>query len=177
MIVVRPAQSKDADAIRAIYNHAVARTTATMDVYPRSPEAQQAWMEAHDGDPYPALVAETAEDGQVVGYASLSPYIARPGYRGTTENSVYVHCDWQGLGIGGALLTAIVGEAARRGFRTLLALISADNARSLHLHTRAGFVEAGTLRRVGRKFDQDVDVVFLQLMLDTETASNHADGE
>jgi phosphinothricin acetyltransferase len=123
-------------------------------------------MDAHDGLPYPAFVAETVEGAQVVGYASLSAYNPKPGYRGTTENSVYVHPDWHGVGVGGALLSALLTEAARRGFVTLVALFSADTEASLRLHRRYGFQDVGTLRRAGRKFDRWVDVTFLQAFVD-----------
>jgi L-amino acid N-acyltransferase YncA len=167
MVTVRPAQPGDAEAIREIYNQAVATTTATLDTSPRTPEGQQAWMDAHNGLPYPALVAETIADGTVVGYASLSPYNPKPGYRGTAEHSLYVHADWQGKGIGAVLLSALITDAAQRGFITMVALITADNVASLRLHARYGFVDVGTLRRVGRKFDREVDVTFMQLFLDT----------
>ena len=161
-VVIRLVRPDDAESLRVIYNWAVFHSTATMETRERTPDEQQAWLDAHDGLPYPALVAETVEGGRVVGYASLSPYIARPGYARTTENSVYLHPDWHGVGIGGALLSALLNEAQRRGFVTVVALVSADNEPSLRLHRRVGFVERGTLQRVGWKFDQWIDVVFLQ---------------
>ena len=163
-LTIRAIGEDDAEALRAIYNWAVAHTTATMDTEPRTPEGQNLWMAVHNGDPYPAIVAE--KDGQIVGYASLSHYNPKPGYRTTTENSVYVHPDWHGRGVGGALLSALIAEARQRGFLLILALITADNAPSLRLHARHGFADAGTLRRVGRKFDRWIDVTFMQLTLD-----------
>ncbi len=161
-IIIRPVEPRDTEPLRAIYNWAVASTTATMATTPRQPDAQIAWMETHNGLPYPALVAEDADGGQVVGYASLSPYIPREGYRFTSEVSVYVHCDWHGLGIGSALLSSLLVEADRRGFVSLLALITADNEPSLRLHRRNGFTDAGALRRVGYKFDRWLDVLILE---------------
>lgn len=161
-VILRPARPGDAEAIREIYNWAVRHTTATMATEDRTPAEQDAWLDEHDGLPYPALVAETVEDARVVGYASLSRYIARPGYDPTAEDSVYLHPDWHGVGIGGALLSALLVEASRRGFANVLALISADNEASLRLHRRYGFAEVGTMRRVGYKFGRWVDVAILQ---------------
>ena len=161
---VRAARADDAEAIRAIYNEAVANSTATMDTEPRTPAQQAAWMAAHDGSRHPALVAVDTE-GAVVGYASLSAYNPKPGYRTTAETSIYVHCDHRGRGVGRTLLEALVGEAERHGFCSLVALITADNAVSLRLHERQGFVSAGTLARVARKFDRWIDVMFLQKQL------------
>ena len=164
--IIRPVAPADAEALRAIYNWAVAHSTATMDTEPRSPEAQAAWIAKHDGDPYPALVAVDRDSGAVVGYASLSPYNPKPGYSTSAEVSVYVHPDWHGRGVGSQLLDALVHEARERGFVSLIALITADNDVSLRLHRRFGFADTGMLRRVARKFDRWVDVAFLQRWLD-----------
>lgn len=172
-ITIRAARAGDAEALCDIYNGAVANTTATMDTEPRPLENQRDWLTAHNGDPYPALVAEFASEetsgGRVVGYASLSPYNPKRGYFTTTENSVYVHPEFHGRGVGAALLSALISEARARGFRIILALITADNEPSLRLHARHGFTDSGTLRKVGRKFGQWVDVTFMQLELTEET--------
>ena len=171
VVVVRPVQAGDAEALRGIYNYAVRETTATMATLDRTPNEQTEWLNAHDGFPYPAFAAETVEGGQVVGYASLSPFIPRDGYRPTVEVSVYVHPDWHNVGVGSALLSVLLTDAARRGFVSCLALISADNAASLRLHARYGFHEVGLLRRVGFKFDKWVDVAIWQKFLDEAVES------
>lgn len=166
-VIIRPIELRDAEELRTIYNWAVTHTTATMSTEPRSPETQIEWMEQHNGLPYPALVAVDADGGQLVGYASLSCYIPREGYRTTAEVSVYVHCDWHGLGIGSALMSSLLMEADRRGFVSLLALITNDNEPSLRLHRRYGFTDAGLLHRVGRKFDTWLDVAILERVRET----------
>jgi phosphinothricin acetyltransferase len=168
-IVIRPARPDDAEPLRRIYNHAAKTSTATMDTEGRSPEQQQAWMETHNGSPYPALVAEISNGKAVIGYATLSQYNPKPGYARTAETSVYLHQDWRGGGIGRALLGSLLADARERGFLCLIALITADNEASLRLHRRCGFTDVGTLRRVGQKFGKEVDVVTLQILLD-ETA-------
>ena len=165
--VVRPAQPRDNERIREIYNHAVLHTNATMNTVPRSILAQKLWLGVHDGLPYPALVACEAETGEVVGWGSLSAYIYYDGYRFTAENSVYVHPDWQGIGVGSVLLIALINEGGQRGFASLLALVTTDNTASLRLHEKYGFVHSGTLRRVGYKFDQWIDVACLQYLYPT----------
>jgi len=135
-----------------------------MDVDERTPEAQADWIATHDGNPYAGLVAEVGE--AVVGYASLSPINPRPGYRPTVENSLYVHPDWQGRGVGRKLLAALIESAVAGGFRNIVALISADNEASLRVHRAQGFVDAGLLKAVGYKHGRWVDVAYLQLALD-----------
>jgi phosphinothricin acetyltransferase len=169
--VIRPAEARDAEALRVIYNWAVDHTTATMETRHRTPEQQAEWLDAHDGFRYPALVAQEVESGRVVGYGSLSPYIDRPGYRPTAETSVYVDPEWHGVGVGSALLSALVNEAARRQLTTLVALITADNEASIRLHRRYGFWDVGTLKRVGFKLGAWCDVAILQRFVADEGAA------
>jgi L-amino acid N-acyltransferase YncA len=165
-VIIRLAVPEDTEPLRLIYNHAAKTSTATFDTDGRTPEQQAKWMEAHNGAPYPLLVAETVADKTVVGYATLSPYNPKPGYARTVETSVYVHCDWQGKGIGKQLLIHQITDARQRGFLCLIALITADNEASLYLHRRYGFTDVGTIRRVGQKFGKELDVVTLQILLD-----------
>ena len=58
------------------------------------------------GAPY--LVAEI--DGEIVGYCYAAPYHARPAYRHTLEDSVYVAPGLGGRGVGGALLAALIAR-------------------------------------------------------------------
>ena len=166
-VVIRPVTHDDNAALREIYDWAVANTTATMDTQPRTKAQQAMWIDAHDGSPYPGLVAEdlTDDDGRVLGYAALSAYNPRPGYRTTAEVSIYVHPQWQGLRVGQQLLEALIRDASRHGFVSLVSLISADNAPSLRLHESHGFEIVGTLHQAGRKFEAWVDVTFMQLLL------------
>ena len=176
MNTIRPARASDAEAIRAIYNDAVATTTATMDTHPRTPEQQAEWMRGHDGNPYPAIVAEDA-NGRVLGFAALSPFNPKPGYASTAEVSVYVHRDWRGHGVGKFLIAALVHEAEQRGFHSLVVLITSGNAASQRLHEHNDFVVVGTMHRVARKFDTWLDVTILQRSLREAEAARSDDEE
>ncbi|HJT80980.1 MAG TPA: GNAT family N-acetyltransferase, partial [Chthoniobacterales bacterium] len=146
---IRRAQVTDAPAIATIYNEAIATTTATFDTEPKSIEERIRWLESHD-DRHPVLVAEL--DNDVVGWASLTRWSDRAAYNDTVETSFYVHSNYRGRGIGRKLQEALIDEAQRLGFHTLIARITAGSAESLHLHETTGFVHVGVLREVGRKF-------------------------
>ena len=161
-LVIRDATLDDLGAILAIYNHEVLTGTATWDIEERTAEEQQAWFEAHQA-PYCAIVA--VADGEVIGWGSLSRYHPRPGYRFTVEDTVYVRPDKQRLGVGRALLEALLDRAKSAGFHTVLAKVSGDNEASVVLHRACGFVEAGRERELGFKFGRWLDVVTLQIML------------
>jgi phosphinothricin acetyltransferase len=160
---VREATPADQRAILDIYNGAVLNSTATFDLEPRTWEEQQRWCEEHQS-PYQVLVAVVGET--VVGWGSLSPFRAKPGYRFTAEDSIYVHQDFSGRGIGGALLERLVEAAQRGGFHSIIALIDGDNAVSVRLHERSGFRHVGRFPEVGFKFGRWLDVMHMQKMLE-----------
>jgi len=160
---VRLAAAGDAEAIREIYNTEVTGSTVTFDLVPRTIEEQRAWLADHAGA-HPAIVA-VAGDGAVLGFASLSAYKERPAYATTVENSVFVHRDHRGEGVGKALLTELVRLARDHGFHTVIARIVGDNEASIRVHQAVGFQLVGVEREVGRKFGRWLDVVELQLLL------------
>ena len=162
-LTVRTADIRDAEAIADIYNYEVEHSTATFDLVSRTVEAQREWISARSGA-FCALVA-TAEEGQVVGFAALSTYRDRAGYRTTVENSVYVHRDHQRRGVGRVLLSSLLDVARDSGFHTVVARIDSQSLGSLALHRSLGFVEVGVEREIGRKFGRWLDSVIMQKML------------
>ena len=160
---VRLAVVGDAEAIQEIYNAEVTGSTVTFDLVPRTLDEQRAWLADHAGA-HPAIVA-VAADGAVLGFASLSAYKERPAYATTVEDSVFVHRDHRGEGVGRALLTELVRLARDHGFHTVIARIVGDNAASIRVHQAVGFELVGVEREVGRKFGRWLDVVELQLLL------------
>jgi len=159
---VRLATLDDAPAIAAVYNVEVENHTSTFDLVPRTLDEQRRWISARSGA-FSAVVATI--DGQVVGFASLSPYKERPAYRTTVENSVYVSREHPRLGIGRTLMDHLIGIAADSGFHSIVARIEASGTASRNLHVAAGFTLVGIEREVGRKFNRWLDVAIMQLML------------
>jgi L-amino acid N-acyltransferase len=159
---VRLAERRDAGAIRAIYNLEVAESTVTFDLVPRTLDEQVDWINAHSGA-HPAVVAD--EDGEVVGFGSLSPFKERPAYSPTVEDSVYVRRDRRGQGIGRLLLEDLLRLAVDHGFHTVMARIVGNHEASIALHVTCAFELVGTEREVGRKFGHWLDVVEMQRML------------
>jgi L-amino acid N-acyltransferase YncA len=163
---VRIATEADAEAIRQIYNHEVQHSTATFDLVPRSRREQQSWLASRSGA-FSVLVAE--RDGEVVGFASVSPYKERAAYRTTVEDSVYVRRDRHGLGIGRALLSGLLDAAEASGFHAVMARIEAGGIASRALHEACGFHLVGVERQVGRKFGRWLDVALMQCLLSERT--------
>ncbi len=159
---LRLATLDDADAIRQIYNLEVTTSTATFDLVARSLEEQRAWQSARSGAH--AVVVST-EDATVCGFGSLSPWRDRPAYATTVEDSVYVHRDHHGQGVGKALLTELLSTATAHGFHACMARIVGGHEASIALHAACGFEVVGTEKEVGRKFGKWLDVVLMERLL------------
>jgi phosphinothricin acetyltransferase len=159
---IRPATEGDLDAINEIYNHYVLHSNCTYQEQPSTPDERRAWFLAH-GPLHPVVVYE--ENGQILGWASLSRFHPRSAYRNTVENSVYVRPALHRRGIGSLLLAHTIAQARQLGHRTILALIDGDQTGSIALHLKFGFEQVAYLRQVGFKFGRWLDVVYLQLLL------------
>ncbi len=168
---IRPAADRDLPAVTAIYAEAVRTGTATFEIDPPDlAEMTARFARLQDGG-HPYLVAET-DDG-IAGYAYAGPYRPRPAYRFTLEDSIYLAPQARRRGIGSALLDRLCEESAQRGFRQMIAVIGdSENAGSIGVHRRAGFVMTGTLYATGYKFGRWLDSVLMQRPLG---AGEHAD--
>jgi L-amino acid N-acyltransferase YncA len=160
-LTIRPAAAHDIAAITRIYAHAVEHGTASFEIE-RPDEAEMA-RRRHaliDGG-YPYLVSEA--DGVVAGYAYAGPYRARPAYRWSVEDSVYIAPDAHRRGIGRALLARLIEESERCGFRQMIAVIGdSRQAASIELHRLLGFRLIGTFASVGFKHGRWLDSVLMQ---------------
>ena len=159
---IRGASAADLPAIREIYNHYVAHSTCTYQIEPDTEEKRAAWF-ANRGASHPVIVAEL--DGNVVAWASLSPWNLREGYARTVEASIYVRQDLHRRGIGGALLSDLIERARALGHHAILGGVCATQTASLALQERFGFRQVGCLREVGFKFGRWLDVVLMELTL------------
>ncbi len=162
-MIIRNAVIKDLPVILEIMNEAIENTTAIYDYYPRNIEFVETWFEKKIADGFPVLVCEM--NNQAVAYGTFGPFRAWTAYKYSIEHSIYVHVDFQGMGIGKQLLTSLIAAAKHSGFHTMIAGIDASNEKSCAFHHQFGFVEAGRIKEVGYKFDRWLDLVFMQLII------------
>jgi phosphinothricin acetyltransferase len=161
---IRPATAADIAAITAIYADAVRHGTATFELEPPDRAEMLRRFAALSEANFPYLVAE--ERTGVAGYAYAGPYRARPAYRFTVEDSVYLAPSAQGRGIGSALLARLIAATTQRGFRQMIAVIGdSANVASVRTHACAGFALIGTHPDVGFKFGRWLDTVMMQRAL------------
>jgi L-amino acid N-acyltransferase YncA len=157
MIGVRAMRPADAAEVLAIYRAGIETGNATFET--AVPDWTR-WDAGHLAD-HRFVAVEEAVD-RVLGWAALSPVSDRCVYTGVAENSVYVHPDAQGRGVGTALLRALVDSTDRAGIWTLQTGIFPENAASVALHEKVGFRVIGRRERIGRHHGVWRDVLFLE---------------
>lgn len=162
---IRDASEADLPGILAIYNDAVQHTTAIWNETLVDLANRRAWLTERTGTGFPVLVMVDSA-GAVLGYTSYGPWRPHDGYRHTVENSVYVRSDQRGQGLGVLLMQALIERARSAGLHVMVGAIESENAASIRLHQRLGFVTTGQMPQVGRKFGRWLDLTFMQLILE-----------
>jgi phosphinothricin acetyltransferase len=162
-VQVRPGVEDDLEALTALYNHYVRETAITFDTAIFTPEERRPWLLSHPEDgPHRLMVATTLDSQRILGYATSSPFRAKPAYATSVETTVYVapHAGRRGIGtlLYKALFEALSGEDLHRAY----AGIAQPNEASARLHERFGFRYVGTYREVGRKFGRYWDVAWYE---------------
>jgi len=159
-VVIRTAALEDAAAIALIYAHYVLTSTATFELEPPDAHEIAQRIERVFERSLPYLVAEV--DGAIAGYGYAAPFRPRPAYQFTVEDTVYLHRDYSGRGLGRRLLEELIVRCRTAGCRQMIGVIGGDNPASVALHKTMGFTEAGLLHGVGFKLGQWLDVTLLQ---------------
>lgn len=162
---LRDATTRDIPDLLEIYNHYVANTTVTFDEDGLTLAAMRKKFKIVSDLGYPWLVG-VSPNGQVLGYAFVTPYRAKAAYRFTVENSIYLGPASTGKGLGSALMKELLARAKAAGVKEVVAVIADQGAdASIALHKRYGFTEIGHMGRVGFKFGRWLGTVLMQKSL------------
>jgi L-amino acid N-acyltransferase YncA len=164
MSTIRPSTDHDVAAITAIYGHHVLTGTGTFETTPPTREEMAARRADVLARGLPHLVAE--EGGRVLGFAYCQWFKPRPAYRFSAEDSIYLHPDAAGKGLGRSLLGELAQQAQAVGTRKLIAVIGdSANAASIGVHRSLGFTTVGVLKSCGWKFGKWLDIVLMEKTL------------
>ena len=157
---IEPMTETDWPAVAAIYAEGIATGEATFE---RGAPDWLAWDQAHLA--VGRLVAR--REGQVIGWAALSPISQREVYAGVAEVSLYVAASARGQGVGKRLLRALIAASEEAGLWTLQAGIFPENGASLAVFRTCGFREVGRRERLGRMSGRWRDVALLERRSET----------
>lgn len=162
-VQVRPGVEGDLRALTDIYNHYVRETPITFDTTVFTPEERRPWLLSHPEDgPHLLKVAADADSQEILGYATSSPFRAKPAYATSVEVTVYLAPHAGGRGIGTLLYKALFESLAAEDVHRAYAGIAQPNEASRRLHERFGFRHVGTYNEVGRKFGRYWDVAWYE---------------
>ena len=138
---------RHADQILAIFNDAIATSTALYDYKPRPRESMDTWFQTKQKGGFPVIGFENAA-GELMGFASYGTFRAWPAYKYSVEHSVYVDGRHRGLGLGEALMRALI---APRASATCMCWSAASTrpTRAASACTKAGLQARGHAARGG----------------------------
>jgi L-amino acid N-acyltransferase YncA len=164
-VLIRPSRDTDVEAMLSIYRRFIRRGVEDSVDDGGTPEPddlrdRRKNLRSHR---LPHLVATL--NGEVVGYAYVVLFRKRPAYRFAVKHSIYIHHEHQGRGVGRLLLQELIDACAASGFRQMIGYIDADNATSLALHQKFGFVPCGRLPGVAYRYGRWCDTVMVQRSL------------
>jgi phosphinothricin acetyltransferase len=157
---------RHSEGILAIFNEAIANSTALYDYKLRTAADMVTWFEYKARNRYPVICAEN-DNGELLGFASYGQFRERPAYKYSIEHSVYVDARFRGQGVGRTLLQAVIEAATKQDYHVMVGGIDASNEVSIRLHERMGFTSCGIVRQAGFKFGRWLDLAFYQLILKT----------
>lgn len=142
---LRPLRWWDLDAVQPLERELFGATAWPPETF---------WSEL--AQPTRWYLAAEDPDGRLAGYAGLMVTGSE-----ADVQTVAVAPAAQGHGVGGALVDALVGEAAARGATSLLLEVRADNAAAIALYAGRGFERIAVRRRYYQP--EDVDALVMRL--------------
>ncbi|RCX21427.1 RimJ/RimL family protein N-acetyltransferase [Fontibacillus phaseoli] len=168
IIEIRTAVGHDADRILA-YNREIISSESFLLTVPeefdRTVEMEREWIE-ETLNKESSLILLAEEQGKVVGlldfHSGHKRRIAHTGYFGMSVRS-----DYQGGGIGKALLQALIDWAVKHHKLEKISLeVFANNSKAIQLYRKLGFVQESLLRKQIKLQDGSyVDVIGMSLLL------------
>ncbi len=162
---VRLAIETDLPQILEIYNDIILHTAAVYQYEPHTLQMREEWFLTKQEQGFPVFVAE--DNNELLGFSTIGTFRQWQAYKYSVENSVYVAAIHRGKGIGKLLLKPLIDASVELNMHTIIASIDATNEVSLQLHKKFGFKEVAHFKQVGYKFGKWLDLIFLQLILET----------
>jgi phosphinothricin acetyltransferase len=155
MITITTMLPEHWEEVKTIYEEGIASGNATFQT------AAPAWQEWDNAHVKTCRIVATA-NGEVLGWAALTPVSGRCVYAGVAEVSVYVASRARGKNIGSMLLEELISQSEENGFWTLQSGIFPENKASISIHEKNGFRIIGYREKIGKMGDVWRDNIFLE---------------
>lgn len=169
--MIREMNRDDWEQVSAIYSQGIEKGTATFNT--ECPSYEE-WDREH----IQSCRLVYTEGDKVVGWTAISPTSSRCAYKGCAELSVYIDNDYQGRGIGTALVERLLNEAKAQGYWSILSLVISINEGSIALHKKCGFREVGYRERIAQdRFGNWQNITLFEIRLETKTCQSKCNGK
>jgi len=158
-VSLRRTVPSDAEAVAAVFAGPKALWGTLQLPFP-SPEVWRTRIAQESETTLISLVA--CAGAEVVGVIGLHLNTAVPRRAHVAELGMTVRDDWQGRGVGSALLSAALDMADRwLPLRRVQLTVFVDNAAAIHLYRKHGFEAEGTLREFALRDGRYVDALLM----------------
>ncbi len=168
-VTFRTARLSDAEKLVEIYRPYVEDTAITFEYDVPSVEEFRQRME-NTLKRYPYIVAVV--DGEVSGYAYVSPFVGRAAYDWSVETSIYLDKNIHGNGVGRKIYETLEEILRRMNIINLNACIGVPKEPDEHLtnnsvefHSHLGYKFVGEFHDCGYKFDTWYDMAWMEKMI------------
>lgn len=169
MITIRAAKPEDAKELLDIYSYYVEKTAISFETEIPKVEEFRARIE-RTLKRYPYITA--CENGEILGYAYLSPFVGRKAYEHSAETTIYLKANKKRMGIGKELYNMIEKIAVEQNITNLYSCIGyADDEdeyltnNSVDFHKHIGYRMAGRFYNCGYKFDRWYSMVWMEKII------------
>jgi phosphinothricin acetyltransferase len=142
-IKIEPMKPEFQEEVLEIYRLGIETKNATFNT---SVPTWEEWDSGHL--PHSRFVAKI--ENQITGWIALSPVSTRCNYSGVAEVSVYIHPDFNGLGLASKLMEKAISESEENGIWTLQSSIFPENQASVKLHEKSGFRKVGVREKISK---------------------------
>lgn len=140
---IKPLETKHHKEVLNIYKLGIETKNATFNT---TVPTWEDWNKGHLQ--HSRLVIET--DDKIAGWIALSPVSSRCNYSGVAEVSVYIHPDFNGLGLASRLMEAMIEQSENNGIWTLQSSVFPENEASIRLHEKFGFRKVGYREKISK---------------------------
>ena len=161
----RNIQKNDINQVLEIYNFHIKNGLANFEEKLLSNTKFSKIYNKHLNQNLPFIICE--KNKKILGFAYLSNFRQKSGYRYTFEDSIYIDNKFIGQGIGSILLNELIKASSNnKDIKTIIAVIGGENVKSsIKIHKKNGFNIVGTLKKVGFKKNQWLDSIYMQKIL------------
>ena len=156
---MRLVQLDDTAQILDVYDPYVKNTAITFEYETPSLDVFRDRIEAISQE-YPYIVC--SKDSKIIGYAYAHKHMERAAYQWNAELSIYIHSDFQRLGLGKKLYGSILEILKIQNIQNVYGCVTSPNTNSEKIHEYFGFKKIGTYHSTGYKHGKWHDVVWFE---------------